>query len=127
MSEKKDIQIRYPSFCVGWNKDGVPEIIAVGDAQDTLDQFKGNRDKTDFQRIAWFRKVKPTKVRATGVKPKKVVSVDCSHLDGDKGRQARKENAERLAAEADSAAAAVITGDNKEDSAPKHRGRPKGK
>jgi len=96
-----DLQpVRYPSMTVGWDKEGKMHCLALGDAQECIGKFKEERDQKNFERVAYFRKMKPDKARETGKKPKKMVSVDYSRYDGDKGRALKaKEQAELAAAE----------------------------
>lgn len=119
MSEQKTI--RYPSFAVGWDKDGKPQVIAVGDAQEALDGFKAERDKTNFSRVAYFRKVRPDKARNTGLKQKTTVSIDLSEFDGKKLDPKR---VEELKTEAAALAAAKAEAEEK-STAPKKGGKSK--
>ena len=115
MSEQKTI--RYPSFAVGWDKNGNPQVIAVGDAQEALDGFKAERDKSNFSRVAYFRKVRPDKARTTGLRQKTTVSIDLSEFDG---KPLDPKRVEALKAEA-VAANAII----EESTAPKKSGKSK--
>lgn len=116
--------IRYPSFAVGWDETGKPHVIACGDAQEALDAFKAERDKTKYKHVAYCRKVRPDKRRDAGLKQKTTVSVDLSEFDGKKIDPDRVQELVKKQ-EAERAAAAVIVGEPKESSAPKKRGRTK--
>ena len=105
--------IRYPSFAVGWDDKGQPQVIACGDAQTALDAFKAERDKTKFKHVAFCRKVRPDKRRDTGLKQKTMVSVDLSEFDGKTIDPARVEELKLEQAAL------------KESSAPKKRGKSK--
>jgi len=68
--------INKPSFCVGFDEGGAPEIIAIGSAEDCKQAFIGERDNPSgkFKSLAVYRKPPYWKRvdLASAPKPKKV-------------------------------------------------------
>lgn len=116
-----------PSLTVGYDENGGMHVLKIGDAQETLDVFKAERDQDNYVRVAWFRKMIHTKARDTSGRGKETVSIDFSKYDGDAGKALRKkEEAEAKAAKAAAAkAAATVIIPTDSEAAPKPKRKPK--
>ena len=107
---------RKPSIAIGWLPDGTMEVFAIGDASETLDTYKEEREQlgeSKYQFVAWFRKMKADKVNTLHEPPVVDVNVDISEFDG---KEVDPERVEQLKAEAaEKAAADVIAGQGDEE------------
>lgn len=104
-----------PSLTVGYDKKGKAHVLLIGDAEETLELFKKERDLKNYAKVAWFRKMKPDKNKWTDRPNNVMKSVDNSKYDGDAGR---------LLLEKEESEAASI-GESKESTAPAKRGKNK--
>ncbi len=99
---------RKPSLGIGYLPNGTMEVIALGDASETLDDFKAERAKLEeskYQYVAWFRKMKPDKFNTLHEPPTIDVNIDISEFDG---KEVDPERVEQLKAEAAEKAAAEV-------------------
>lgn len=94
-----------PSVTIGWDDAGKMHIIKLGDAQETLEAFKKERDQENYVRVRWYRKMRHDKSKDTRVSPKQMVSGDHSKYDGDAGQALLKQE------QAEKAASKVIVDD----------------
>jgi hypothetical protein len=84
-----------PSLVIGWDKAGKAHAVLLGDAEETLARFKEERDKKNYVRVAWFRKMRQDKQKWTDRPQNEVTSIDNSKYDGDAGAALlKKETAE---------------------------------
>lgn len=109
-----------PSMVVGYDGNGKIHVVLIGDAEETLKRFKEERDKTNFKKVCWIRKMRFDKQKWTDRPDKQTVSIDNSQYDGDAG--AALKEAEEAAEEA---AAAAVIGDKEQSPAPRKRGKAK--